>query len=82
MAAFKVGDRFHWSGAETGGEAEVLEVRTDRQEGMSEEVEDYAALWLTARVLGGSQAGQTLTFVLGSDDRAYLDGKPVSVTRE
>ena len=77
----KAGLMFHWQtldGSEA-GTAVVMAVRTDREEGVSSEIEQYAALWLDARAEGGVQQGDTLTFMLGTDQRAYLSGREVEL---
>lgn len=84
----RVGQRFRWSGSDEGrsddgsssGTAIVKEVRSDQQEGMSPEVEQYAALWIEAEGRSGMRAGQRFTIVLGTDGKSYLDGKPVAIT--
>lgn len=78
-----VGQRFRWSALDgtASGFAVVVDVRSSRQEGMSPEVEQYAARWLDALPLAGEDRG-ALTFVLGTDGCVYLNGSLVTITTE
>ena len=75
------GTRFHWIRADSteAGTAVVDLVRSDRSEGFSPEVEDYAAAWLEASGVEGSRAGDRFTMLLARDEKNYLDGKQIYI---
>jgi hypothetical protein len=78
----QIGQLFHWKPRSSGyfsGEARVAGVRTDRQEGLSPEADDYAALWIEALGVSGERAGQPFTVMLGDDTKTYLEGKEIIV---
>ena len=60
-------------------EAVAVQVRSDRQEGLSPEVEDYAAFVVEATEISGPDPDKHLFFLYGTDERWYLDGKPVEI---
>jgi hypothetical protein len=61
-------------------EAVAVQVRSDRQEGLSPEVEDYMAYWVEAKEISGPDPAKHLLFACGTDERWYLDGKSVEIT--
>jgi len=75
------GQRFQWTENDgvVSGDAEVLGVRSDIQEGLSPEIEDYAARWMEAKGLSGVRVGETFTVMLGTDGKGYLDGKEICI---
>jgi len=80
--AAQVGQQFRWtnaSGGSSSGTAVVRRVLSDREEGMSPEVRDYAALWIEAEGLSGTRERQTFTVVLGTDGNSYLEGQQVAI---
>ncbi len=80
--AIAVGQRFRWTkigGDRSSGTAVVLEIRSDEQEGMSPEVEDYAAAWIEAEGQSGAREHKHLTVLLGTDGKSYLEGDEISV---
>lgn len=79
-----VGQTFRWSALDgTGcGVVVVVAFRSDRQEGMSPEVESYAARWMEARPISDGGMGEVLMFLLGTDDFVYLDGTRVALAKE
>ncbi len=77
-----VGQRFRWTklaGDRSSGTAVVCAVRSDEQEGMSPEVEDYAAAWIEAEGQSGAREHKPLTVLLGTDGKSYLEGDEISV---
>ena len=77
-----IGQRFRWRYAdsnEPSAEAEVVNVRTDREEGLSPEAMDYAALWVEAKYVKDSPKARPFTMVLGTDKLTYIDGKEVTL---
>ena len=80
--AIQVGQKFHWKSRSNGdyvGTAIVKSVRSDQEQGMSTEVEDYAAIWIEAQGESGSLANQAFTVLLGTDGNSYLEGREISV---
>lgn len=57
----------------------VKTVRSDGEQGMSTEVEEYVAVWIEAEGQGGSLEHQTFTILLGTDGNSYLDGRQVAI---
>jgi hypothetical protein len=77
-----IGQRLRWRYAdsnEPSEEAEVVNVRTDREEGLSPEAEDYIALWISAKYVQGSPEARPFTIVLGTDKLTYIEGKEVTI---
>lgn len=78
----KVGQRFHWTklgGDHSSGVAVVRAIRSDEQEGMSSEIEEYVAAWIEAEGESGTYEQQPLTVLLSTDGKSYLDGEEISV---
>lgn len=78
----KIGQTFSWrflDGSKE-GTATVLDIRSDRQEGLAPEAEEYAASWMQARSLENNSSSPTLTFMLGTDGRAYHEGREVKLS--
>lgn len=73
------GQTFHWKSLDNTkqGVAVVVDISSDQEEGMSPEVEQYAARWMDARALYGDSSGEPLRFLLGTDERVYLGGQQV-----
>ena len=60
-------------------EAVVTGIRSDAQEGLSPESEEYAALWIEAQPIGSENSTAPFTIMLGTDGRSYMDGSEVSI---
>ena len=80
-SSIKIGQQFRWKCEANGtaGEAVVGGVRSDREEGLSPEAEEYVALWIDANGLTGSRAQQSFEILLGTDGQSYLDGTAVTI---
>jgi hypothetical protein len=77
-----IGQRLRWRYAdcnELSEDAEVVNVRTDREEGLSPEAMDYIALWIYAKYVQDSPEARPFTIVLGTDMLTYIEGKKVSI---
>jgi hypothetical protein len=77
-----IGQRLRWRYADSSvlsEDAEVVNVRTDREEGLSPEATDYAALWIEARYLQDPPQARPFTIVLGTDTLTYIEGKQVTI---
>jgi hypothetical protein len=79
-----IGQRLRWRYAgsnsnEPSEEAVVVNVRTDREEGLSPEAMDYAALWIEAKYVQDSPKARPFTIELGTDKLTYIDGKEVTI---
>ena len=77
-----IGQRLRWTYAgknEFSQEAVVLNVLTDRQEGLSPEATDYAALWIEAKYVQDSPTARPFTIMLSTDKLTYIDGKEVTL---
>lgn len=66
------------------GSAVVVATWSDAQMGLSPEGEQYAARWMKARRTGDAAVEteleeETMTFLLGTDEQIYLDGKEVLI---
>ena len=58
-----IGQRLRWRYADSNQlseDAEVVNVRTDREEGLSPEAMDYIALWVRRKIRAGFTGGKTL----------------------
>ena len=73
-----VGQRFQWKRSTDGEKkvAIVTAVRTNEQEGLGLQIEDFASLWIDARGLP-PESGPVFTIMLGTDGKAYLDGEEI-----
>ena len=77
-----IGQRLRWRYAdsdELSEDAEVVTVRTDREEGLSPEAMDYIALWIYAKYVQDSPEARPFTILLGTDMLTYIEGKKVSI---
>lgn len=77
-----IGQRLRWrytDSNEFSEEAEVVTVRTDREEGLSPETMDYIALWIYAKYVQDAPTARPFTILLGTDMRTYIEGKPVMI---
>jgi hypothetical protein len=76
----KIGQQFDFAiHADKGSrqKAVVTRVLSNREEGLSPEVDDYMADWIEARTL--SEPPKTLVFVLANDGKVYLNGERVDI---
>jgi hypothetical protein len=76
----KIGQQFEFAIHSDEGlrqKAVVTRVLSNREEGLSPEVDDYMADWIEARTL--SEQPKTLVFVLANDGKVYLDGERVDI---
>ena len=80
----KIGQRFQFVTSEAGPRttqtATVTRVLSDRQEGMSPEVDFYVADWIEAETHSSTGATVKLTFQLGTDENVYLYGQRTEIT--
>lgn len=81
-SSFKVGQSIRWQpnvgGA--GGEAVIMRLLNDRDEGYSREVDGYVSMSIEARAIAGPHSGSVITFIVGTDGRIRLDGRVVIVS--
>ena len=73
----EIGERFSWAlvGGGPVSEAVVTGLRSDHQEGLSPESEDYAALWIEARAIGSDPSPSHFTVMIGTDGKSYIEGQ-------
>ena len=77
-----IGQRLRWRYADSSvlsEDAEVVNVRTDREEGLSPEATDYVALWIEAKYVQDSPKASPFTIELGTDKLTYIEGKEVTI---
>jgi hypothetical protein len=77
-----IGQHLRWKYAdsnEPSEEAVVVIVRTDREEGLSPEATDYAALWIEAKYVQDSPKARPFTIMLSTDKLTYIEGKEVTL---
>ena len=80
--AAQAGQHFRWTSASehtSSGTAVLRRVLSDREEGMSPEIEGYVALWFEADGLSGMREHRSFTVVLGTDGNSYIEGQQVAV---
>jgi hypothetical protein len=77
-----IGQRLRWRYAdsnELSEDAIVVKIRTDRDEGLSPEALDYAALWIEAEYMRISTKARSFTIELATDKLTYIEGKEVVI---
>ena len=77
-----IGQRLRWKYAdsnEPSADAVVVKIRTDREEGLSPEATDYAALWIEAKYVQDALTERPFTILLGTDMLTYIEGKQVTI---
>ena len=77
-----IGQRLRWRYTDSNVPSEdavVVNVRTDREEGLSPEAMDYAALWIEAKYAQDSPKAKPFTIELATDKLTYIDGKEVTI---
>lgn len=76
------GQRFEWKNTcDDGfsGNAIVKAVRSNQEEGMSSEIQDYASAWIEAEGQSGSREHEIFTILLNTDGKSYIDGQQISI---
>ena len=77
-----IGQRLRWRYAdsnEASEDAEVVNVRTDQEEGCGPEVMDYVALWIEAKYVQDSPGAKPFTILLCTDKLPYIEGKEIAI---
>jgi hypothetical protein len=77
-----IGQRLRWRYAdsnESSEDAEVVNVLTDREEGLSPEAMDYVALWIEAKYVEDSPKAKPFTILLCTDMLTYVEGKEIII---
>jgi hypothetical protein len=77
-----IGQRLRWrytDSNEPSDDAEVVNVLTDREEGLSPEALDYVALWIEAKYLQDSPKAKPFTILLCTDMLTYIEGKQITI---
>ena len=77
-----IGQRLRWRYAdsnESSEDAEIVNVLTDREEGLGPEAMDYVALWIEAKYVQDSPTARPFTIELGTDKLTYIGGKEVTI---
>lgn len=84
QATVEVGQRFKFTvltdDAVTERHGVVIRVRSNREEGLGLDVDQYMSYWVEAHELPETELSTTLVFVRGVDGKVYLDGKATEVT--
>jgi len=86
----KPGDRFSFSFLDEEGvpshRAVVERILSNREEGLSPEIDDYVADWLEALPLDSPPKSdapvQSFTVMLGTNNKTYIQGRLVTLTFE
>jgi hypothetical protein len=77
-----IGQRLRWryiDSNESSEDAVIVKIRTDREEGLSPEALDYAALWIEAEYVHTSPEARPFTIELATDKLTYIEGKEVAI---
>ena len=77
-----IGQRLRWRYAdsnESSEDAEVVNVLTDREEGLGPEAMDYVALWIEAKYVQDSPKAKPFTILLCTDMLTYIEGKEITI---
>ena len=77
-----IGQRLRWRYAdsnESSEDAEIVNVLTDREEGLSPEALDYIALWIEAKYVQDSPKAKPFTILLCTDKLTYIEGKEITI---
>ena len=70
-----IGQRLRWRFADSNEfseDAEIVNVRTDLEEGLAPEAMDYIALWIYAKYVPDSPTAKPFTILLGTDKLTYI----------
>jgi hypothetical protein len=90
MSQPKPGDRFSFSFLDEEGDlshgAVVERILSNREEGLSPEIDDYVADWLEAlpldRPSGSDAPVKSFTVMLGINNKTYIQGRLVTLSFE
>ena len=90
MSQPKPGDRFSFSFLDEEGarshRAVVERILSNREEGLSPEIDEYVADWLKALPLdpapGSDAPAKSFTVMLGTNNKTYIQGRLVTLTFE
>jgi hypothetical protein len=89
MSQPKPGDRFSFSFLDEEGDlshgAVVERILSNREEGLSPEIDEYVADWLEAFPLDPPDSGapvKSFTVMLGTNNKTYIQGRLVTLTFE
>jgi hypothetical protein len=90
MSQPKPGDRFSFSFPDEEGElshrAVVEKILSNREEGLSPEIDEYVADWIEALPLGplpdSDAPVKSFTVMLGTNNKTYIQGRLVTLTFE
>ena len=77
-----IGQRLRWKYAgsnQFSADAAVVNVRTDREEGLGPEAMDYVALWIEAKYVQDSPKAKPFTILLCTDMLTYIEGKEITI---
>jgi hypothetical protein len=77
-----IGQRLRWRYAdsnESSEDAEIVNVLTDREEGLGPEAMDYVALWIEAKYVQDSPKAKPFTILLCTDMLTYFEGKEITI---
>ena len=77
-----MGGALRWKYADSNdfsADAVVVNVQTDREEGLSPEAWDYAALSIESKYVEDSQNAKPFTIELGTDRLTYIQGKEITI---
>ena len=84
MNDLQPGDQIDIAFADAPGQsarATVSGFRSDQQEGLSPEAENYVFCWLEISAEHQGSLGQTQVIVLGADWKYYMDGREVEIRK-
>jgi hypothetical protein len=83
-SVIQVGQRFKFTvltdDAPGERQAVVIRVLSNREQGLGLDVDEYMSYWVEARELPETESSTPLIFVRSTDEKVYLDGKPVDLT--
>jgi hypothetical protein len=84
QSVIKVGQRFKFTVLTDEAPSErlgvVVQVLSNREKGLSLDVDEYMSYWIEARELPETESSTILVFVRSTDGKVYLDGKLTDVT--
>ena len=83
-STIKVGQRFKFTvltdNTPNERQGVVVQVLSNREEGLGLDVDEYMAYWIEAHELPETESSPILVFVRSTDGKVYLDGKLTDVT--
>jgi hypothetical protein len=84
QSVIRVGQRFKFKvltdEAPSERQGVVIQVLSNREKGLSLDVDEYMSYWIEARELSETESSTILVFVRSTDGKVYLDGKLTEVT--